>query len=142
MTARTVAAVAAVVEMTAGFALIASPSIVVHLLIGTGLSDGGIAIGRVGGFGLLSLGLACWPSGRVVNVQAISALFTYNLLAALYIGSLGVVGGFAGYLLWPACVLHAVLAFLLARPAYQAVRRQGSGVEKKIENGVSGKPLG
>jgi hypothetical protein len=129
MTTRTVAAIAAVVEMTAGFALIAKPSFVVHLLIGTALSDGGVAIGRVGGFGLLSLGLACWPSGRVVNVQAISALFTYNLLAALYIGFLGVDGGFAGYLLWPACVLHGVLAILLVRPAYQAVRRKGYGVE-------------
>ena len=129
MASRTVAAIAAVVEMTAGFALIVSPSFVVHLLIGSALSDGGIAIGRVGGFGLFSLGLACWPNGRVVNVQAIAALFTYNLFAGFYIGTLGVVGGFAGFLLWPACVLHAVLAFLLARPAYQAVRRQGLGVE-------------
>jgi hypothetical protein len=129
MASRTVAAIAAVVEMTAGFALIVSPSFVVHLLIGSALSDGGIAIGRVGGFGLLSLGLACWPSGRVVNAQAISGLFIYNLLAALYIGFLGVAGGFAGYLLWPACVLHAVLAFLLVRPAYQAIRREAFGVE-------------
>ena len=67
MTTRTVAAIAAVVEMTAGFALIANPSFVVHLLIGAPLSDGGIAIGRVGGFGLLSLGLACWPSGAGRN---------------------------------------------------------------------------
>jgi hypothetical protein len=129
MTTRTVAAIAAVVEMTAGFALIANPSFVVHLLIGAPLSDGGIAIGRVGGFGLLSLGLACWPSGAVVSAQGALAQFTYNLLAALYIGSLGVIGGFAGYLLWPACVLHGVLAILLARPAYQAVRREWSGVQ-------------
>jgi len=129
MTTRTVAAIAAVVEMTAGFALIANPSFVVHLLIGAPLSDGGIAIGRVGGFGLLSLGLACWPSGVVVSAQAALGLFTYNLLAALYIGSLGVVGGFAGYLLWPACVPHGVLAILLARPSYQAARREWSGVQ-------------
>jgi hypothetical protein len=128
MTTRTVAAIAAVVEMTAGLALIANPSFVVYLLIGTTLSDGGVAIGRVGGFGLLSLGVACWPNGAVVSVQAILGLFTYNLLAALYIGSLGVVGGFAGYLLWPACVLHAVLALLLARPAFQGVRREWFGV--------------
>jgi hypothetical protein len=129
MTTRTVAAIAAVVEMTAGFALIANPSFVVHLLIGAPLSDGGIAIGRVGGFGLLSLGLACWPSGAVVSAQVALALFTYNLFAAFYIGSLGVVGGFAGYVLWPACVLHGVLALLLARPAYQAVRREWFGVQ-------------
>jgi hypothetical protein len=128
MMARTVVLAAAMVEITAGAALIASPTFVVRLLIGTTLSDGGIAIGRVGGFGLLSLGLACWPSGAVVSVQATLGLFTYNLLAALYIGSLGLVGGFTGYLLWPACALHALLAFLLARPAFQAVRREWFGV--------------
>jgi hypothetical protein len=127
--ARTLVMMSAALEMATGAALIANPSFVVHLLIGSALSDGGIAIGRVGGFGLFSLGLACWPNGRVVNVQAIAALFTYNLFAGFYIGTLGVVGGFAGFLLWPACVLHAVLAFLLARPAYQAVRRKAYGVE-------------
>jgi|HubBroStandDraft_6_1064221.scaffolds.fasta_scaffold929129_2 hypothetical protein len=142
MKPRTPAVISAVVEAATGFALIANPSFVVHLLIGSALSDGGVAIGRVCGFGLLSLGLACWPSGRVANAQAISGLFTYNLLAALYIGFLGAVGGFAGFLLWPACVLHGVLAFLLARPAYQAIRREGSGVEEKIENGFPGKPVG
>jgi hypothetical protein len=142
MKPRTPAVISAVVEAATGFALIANPSFVVHLLIGSALSDGGVAIGRVCGFGLLSLGLACWPSGAVVTAQATSALFIYNLLTAVYLGSLSVVGGFAGYLLWPACVLHALFALLLVRPAYQAVRRQGSGVEEKIENGVLGKPLG
>jgi hypothetical protein len=142
MKPRTLAMMSAVVEITTGAALIGNPSFVVHLLIGATLSDGGVAIGRVCGFGLLSLGLACWPSGAVVTAQATSALFIYNLLTAVYLGSLSVVGGFAGYLLWPACVLHALFALLLVRPAYQAVRRQGSGVEEKIENGVLGKPLG
>jgi hypothetical protein len=124
MTTRSLVTIAAAIEATTGSALIANPSFVVHLLIGASLSGGGIAVGRVGGFGLLSLGLACWPSGEVVTARATSALFTYNLLAAFYIGYLGVSGGFTGYLLWPACVLHALLAILLAHPAYQAVRRE------------------
>src|SRR5271169_5679516 len=119
--------IAAAVELTAGLALIADPALVVRLLIGASLSSGGIAVGRVGGFGLLSLGLACWPSGEVVTAQTTSALFTYNLLSALYIAYLSVVGGFVGYLLWPACALHAFLALLLARPAYFAVRAQWLG---------------
>lgn len=133
MKVKTLVMLSAALEMATGAALIANPSFVVHLLIGTTLSDGGIAIGRVGGFGLLSLGLACWPSRAVVTVQATLALFTYNLLAAVYIGSLSVMGGFAGYLLWPACVLHALFAILLSRPAYQAVRVKGpNGVAPKI----------
>ena len=126
---RILAMMAAALAVTAGCALIASPGLVVHLLIGAGLSRGGVAVGRVGGFGLLSLGLACWPTGGVVSVRATSALFTYNLLSALYVAYLSVVGGFVGYLLWPACALHALLALLLAHPAYMAVRREWLGVQ-------------
>jgi hypothetical protein len=129
VTARTVATIAAALEVTAGSALIANPNFVVYLLIGSSLSSAGIAVGRVGGFGLLSLGLACWPIGKAVTAQATSALLTYNLLFALYIGYLGVRGGFTGYLLWPACVLHALLGLLLALPTYEAVRREWLGVQ-------------
>ena len=129
MTTRLLATIAAALEVTAGSALIANPSFVIHLLIGASLSSGAIAVGRVGGFGLLCLGLACWPSGKVVTEQATVALFIFNLFSALYIGDLGVYGGFIGYLLWPACVLRALLAILLALPAYEAVRREWLGVQ-------------
>jgi hypothetical protein len=119
--------IAAAVEMTTGLVLIADPVFVVRLLIGASLSSGGIAVGRVGGFGLLSLGLACLPSGAVVTARATAALFTYNLLSSLYIAYLGVVGGFVGYLLWPACALHAFLTLLLMRPTYIAVRAEWLG---------------
>jgi len=131
MKPRMLVVMSGVVEAATGFALIANPRFVVDLLIGASLSNGGVAIGRVAGFGLLSLGLACRPSGAVVTAQAISALFIYNLLAGLYIGSLSVVGGFSGYLLWPACVLHALFALLLARPAYQALRLERFGAQSQ-----------
>ena len=51
-------------------------------------------------------------------MQAVRGLFTYNLLAAVYLGYLRGSGSFAGDLLWPAAVLHGLLAVLLARPAY------------------------
>ena len=128
MTTRLLAKVSAAIEVTTGCALIVAPTFIVHLLIGASLSSGGIAVGRLGGLGLLSLGLACWPSQDVVTSQATTALFTYNLLAALYFAYLGVVGGFAGYLLWPAFALHGLLAVLLAGPAYLAARREWRGV--------------
>jgi hypothetical protein len=124
MTTKQLAMMAAGLEVAAGSALIANPDFVVQLLIDASLSSGGIAVGRVGGFGLLSLGLACWPTRDVVTAQATSGLFIYYLLATLYIGYLGVVGGFVGYLLWPAFVLHGLLALLLAAPVYGAVRRE------------------
>lgn len=128
MTKRTLSTVAAAVEVTAGCALIASPTFVVRLLIGASLSSGGIAVGRVGGLGLLSLGLACWPRRGVATAQATSALLTYNLLSSLYIGYLSLFGGFFGYLLWPAFALHGLLALLLAGPTYEAVRLEWFGV--------------
>ena len=110
------------IEAATGVALIATPDLVVRVLLGAGLSGAGIAVARVGGFGLLSLGLACWPGADDAAQHPIRALFIYNLLAALYLGYLRVGGGFVSYLLWPACALHAVLAILFARPAYQRTR--------------------
>ena len=117
-------------EAATGIIVIADPAFVIRLLIGAHLLSGGIAVGRVCGMGLLSLGLACWPGGKAVTAQAATALFTYNLLSSLYIGYLGGSGDFAAYLLWPACFLHGFLAILLAGPAYEAVRREWLGVHK------------
>jgi hypothetical protein len=127
MTTRNLVKLSAAIEGATGLALIADPSFVVHLLLGAGLSDSGIAVGRVGGFGLLSLGRACWPGGDDPTPHAIWALFIYNLLAAPYLGYLRVEGGFVSYLLWPACVLHVLLAVLLVRPAYAGILARKAG---------------
>ena len=119
MTTRLLTTVSAAIEAATGIALIAVPELVGRVLLGVGLSDSGIAIGRVAGFALLSLGLACWPTADDVTPSAVRALFTYNLLGALYLGYLRASGEFVAFLLWPACALHAVLALLLARPAFR-----------------------
>lgn len=126
MTTKTLVRLAAGLEVATGIALIVSPTLVVHVLVGVGLSDGGIAIGRVGGFALLSLAIACWPRNDAAT-QALQALFVYNLLTALYLGYLKVGGAFVSYFLLPACLLHLVLTILLARPAYQSTRRVAPG---------------
>jgi hypothetical protein len=124
MTTRTLVMMSALLEGATGIGLIANPGVVVNLLVGGSLSMGGVAVGRVGGFGLLSLALACWPSRGSVTAQVAVALFTYNLLAASYLGYLGV-GGHVGYLLWTACALHALSTLLLSSPAYVALRSTG-----------------
>ena len=117
MTTATLARFSAAIEAATGLALIAAPGFVARLLLGTGLSGSGVAVARVAGFGLLSLALACWPDTGDVTSSVIRALLAYNLLAALYLGYLRASGEFVSFLLWPACVLHALLALLLARPA-------------------------
>ena len=67
--------------------------------------------------GLLSLAVACWPgrntSGK--TTPAWRAMLTYNVLATLYLLSLGIRGEWGGPLLWPAVAMHGVLSFLLRR---------------------------
>jgi hypothetical protein len=121
MTTRLLTTVSAVIEAATGFALIAVPELVARVLLGTGLSDSGMAVGRLAGCALLSLALACWPTTDSTISSAVRAMFAYNLLAALYLGYLRVSGEFVAFLLWPACALHAGLALLFARPAYGTV---------------------
>ena len=109
--------VAAVIEVVTGLALMIHPLLVVVLLLGTGVSGVGIALGRVAGFALLSLGLACWPgvdSGGAKS-PALRGLLTYNLLATIYLAYLRIGGQWVGSLLSLAVAIHAVMTFLLAR---------------------------
>jgi len=115
--------VAAAIEAATGLALMIYPLLVVVLLSGGGLSGAGIGVGRLAGFALLSLGLACWPNldSAGANIPALRALLTYNLLTTLYLAYLGIDGQWVGSLLWPAVALHAVLTFLLARARFAGV---------------------
>lgn len=81
------------------------------------VSGAAIALGRVAGVGLLSLGFAAWPDSNTAGDSARSsrAMLTYNLLTTLYLVYLGIGGEWVGRLLWPAAALHAALTFLLAR---------------------------
>ena len=106
----------ALIEAATGLALITVPAVVVRLLLGATISGASIPLGRVAGFGLLSLGLACWPGHHPTGHTAPArAMLTYNALATLYLLSLGIGGEWVGSLLWPAVALHALLSLLLAR---------------------------
>ena len=110
------------IEAATGLALMVDPPIVTRLLLGAEVSGVAIALGRVTGFGLLSLGLACWPGGTAAGNSggAFRAMLTYNLLVTLYLLYLGIRGEWVGILLWPAVVLHAILTVLLAGPWFKA----------------------
>ena len=109
--------VAASLEAATGLALMIHPPLVVRLLLGADLSGPGVALGRVAGFGLLSLGVACWPGPAAADGKSpvLRAMFIYNLLVTTYLVYLGVDGRWVGRLLWPAVVIHAVVTLLFVR---------------------------
>jgi hypothetical protein len=121
MKTKTLALISSSIELATGLALVAVPNLVANVLLSAGLEPAGEAVARVGGFGLFSLALACWPTGEGDRPQPVRALFVYNLVAACYLGYLRFGGEFTSYLLLPACVLHGLLGLLLARPAYRSV---------------------
>ncbi|HTF35282.1 MAG TPA: hypothetical protein VK714_16485 [Myxococcota bacterium] len=116
--------VCAVAEAITGLALLLSPQLVVGLLLGAELSRPGQVLGRLLGFALISLGLACWPGREPARgVRApLPAMLIYNLFAALYLGYVGIRGEEVGSLLWPAVAFHAVMTLMLFRPLLQTSR--------------------
>jgi hypothetical protein len=122
----------ACLEMATGIFLVAAPGLIGRALLGVDLSAAGIAVARIAGLGLLSLGLACWPGRMDVTPHAARALLIYNLLAALYLGYLRVGAGFVSYLLWPACVLHSLLTILLAIQHKRETRPEYSGTTSRL----------
>jgi hypothetical protein len=109
----------AAIEALTGLALIVHPSLVVQMLLKADLSNAGITLGRITGFALIALGVACWPRQDASESQtsALRAMLVYNVLAALYLTYLGIADRGAGVLLWPAALTHAVLTVLLTRAA-------------------------
>ena len=117
---KTVLVLAAASEAATGLALLIMPSLVGRLLLGADLSGVAIPVARVTGITLISLGIACWPGATVL-----CGMLTYSALATLYLLYLGIRGNWVGSLLWPAVVLHAVIAILLARTWLVSPRTEG-----------------
>ena len=119
-------ALTAIIEAATGLALMADPQIITRLLLGMEISGAAIALGRVAGVGLLSLGLAGWPGTNAAgdSTRSCRAMLTYNLLVTLYLLYLGIRGELVGSLLWPAAVLHAILTVLLTGAWFKARKRQ------------------
>ena len=107
--------VEAAIEAATALALIIFPQAVSSLLLGGDLAEAGIAVARVAGIALLSLGLVCWMSRQDANkTAALAAMLSYNLLVTAYLTYLGFGGELVGILLWPAIAIHAVLTLLVA----------------------------
>ena len=101
--------VAAVGEIATGAALLIVPSVVGSSLFGEELTGVAVTLARVTGIALIALGVACWPGTPLLG------MLTYSTAAGLYLAYVALAGPSSGMLLWPAVILHLVLAALLTR---------------------------
>src|SRR6478672_3200573 len=111
-------AFAAISEAATGLALLIAPSLVGQLLLGEQLSGVATPVARVAGIALIALGIACWPGS-----SPLLGMLAYSALVTMYLAYLGAAGVVDGMLLWPAVVLHAILAALLVRDFSKTRRR-------------------
>ena len=106
--------VTSIIELPTGLGLIAVPTVVARLLLNSEISGAAIPLGRVAGVALLTLGVASWLAsydGQSCAARGlISAMVLYNIGAALILALAGIRSGFVGIALWPAVILHAVMA--------------------------------
>ncbi len=107
--------VTALLEAVAGVALTVSPAPPLSLLLGATLETAGaFVVARVAGAALLALGLACWrarDAGREHGASGIvAAMLLYNVVVAAVLVHAGLGFRLSGIGLWPAVVLHLVMA--------------------------------
>ena len=107
--------VTAVIEAGTGLALVVSPSALVSMLLGAALdTPTGLAVGRVAGAAVLSLGAACWLARKDEQSRAatglIAAMLLYNTAVVALLSFAGIGSGLDGIGLWPAVVLHTAMA--------------------------------
>jgi hypothetical protein len=112
---RTLLIVTALLETATGFALAASPSLLVSLLIGSLLDrPPDSVIGRLAGIPLLTVGSVCWlarnDQQNRVTAGPVAAMLFYNIAAATLLAYARLGLGLSGIALWPAVVLHSALS--------------------------------
>ncbi len=105
----------AIIETATGLALMAVPSIVVRLLLGS-VIDAPTAVmpGRVAGAALTALGVACWLARGDTQSRAarglVATMLLYNVATVAFLAFAGLGLKLHGVALWPAVVLHAGMA--------------------------------
>jgi hypothetical protein len=110
MTNKVLLVVASTFEAVTGLALIIAPNLV-RFLLGADISGATLAVARLVGFGLLVLGVACWPRDEA-TIPRLRVMLIYNLLATVYLGYLRFGSETLGKLLASALAVHAGLAIL------------------------------
>ena len=106
----------AVLEAAVGLGLLLAPSALVEFLLRAPLDDAGPIVARLGGGGLLALGIACWFARLTPSTPAglgvARAFLAYNLVAGAVLSNAypPLPGGAVAL---GAAILHGLLAIAL-----------------------------
>jgi hypothetical protein len=104
----------AIIETATGLGLVAVPSVVVRLLLGSELgTSAAVMLARVAGAALLALGVACWLARDDTQSRAarglVAAMLLYNVATVALLAFASIDLRLHGLALWPAVVLHTVM---------------------------------
>ena len=113
---RTVLTVTAVLEAATGLGIVALPSLVSSLMLGSPLDTvPALVFARVAGVALLALGIACWLARHDQGARAVrglvGAMALYNVGVLALLAHAALVWGASGIALWLILVAHAVMGF-------------------------------
>jgi hypothetical protein len=119
-----------VLETGVGLMLLVDPSALASLLLQSPLEGAGLVVARIGGGGVLSLGIACWcahetpltPAGLGVS----RAFLAYNLVACVTLALARPALASGGLPALGASTLHGVLAAALLGALFER-RRSSAG---------------
>ena len=105
----------AALEAATGLLLLFLPKVPLVLLLGIVLPGTEVAlVSRIAGAAVLAIGVSCWLARTEANASAQRALLIgvliYDAIVAALLAYSGWVLGMAGIALWPAVVIHALLA--------------------------------
>ena len=112
---RSLLSVTGALEAATGLGLLVAPSVVIELLLGAApAAPAGVAVSRVAGVALLTLGLACWLARADAASRAakglVAAMLLYNVGVVAVLGLAWVSPAPVGIAFWPVVVAHAGLA--------------------------------
>ena len=106
--------ITAVIEASAGLALLVMPTFAVSMLLGVPLdTPAGLVAGRIAGAALVALAIACWQARNgergSSSTGVVEATLFYNFVATILLVYAGTRLDLHSALLWPAIVLHFCL---------------------------------
>ena len=111
MRQRFIVEAAAWLEIIVGALFLTVPDVVCLLLFGARPEAVGMPLGRFAGIALLALGISCLPSRDAASPRnPVRGLFAFNGGVAILFACVGVASAPHGFLLWPAVILHTIIA--------------------------------